>query len=245
MSVQQGAVVRVLIVDDNIDLAQRAGVHLTKAGYDVRVAYSGAEGLEAAFVFQPDIVVLDIMMEGMDGWEVCKRLRSCSSTSILFATAKGEEVNVVRGLDMGADGYIAKSYTMEELQAHIEATLRRSRGEDASRGRERRVRTDGHLSIDLDRNQVMLEGKPIRMSPKEYQVLSYLVLAEGHLVRYTELLEGIWGEAYRTDTTHLAIYISRLRQKIERDSHVPEYIITRHKLGYEFQWPNGTTYLSR
>jgi len=240
MSVQQEAAVRVLMVDDNVDLVQRALIHLTRAGYDVRVAYSGAEGLGVAFEFQPDIVVLDIMMEGMDGWEVCNRLRSCSNTLILFATAKNEEVDIVRGLDMGADGYITKGYTMDELQAHIEATLRRSRGEDIRTSRERRVRTDGYLSIDLDRNQVMIEGETVKMSPKEYQVLSYLVLAEGHLVRYVDLLENIWGEAYRADTTHLAIYISRLRQKIERDSRTPEYIVTRHKLGYEFQWPNGS-----
>lgn len=227
---------KVLIIDDDPGLLTLMRMGLEREGYQIIVAQSGQEGLRQAYEHHPDIILLDILMPGMDGWEVCQRLRYICDTPILILTAVDERDGVIRGLSLGADDYVLKPCSFEELKARIRALLRRAARTSNDR---QNVYDDGNLRVDLSTGAVSLRGEPVPLTPTESRLLLYLVSQQGRVVPHKELLIHAWGPEYAEETGYLSVYIRYLRQKIEDDPANPRYICTRWRIGYYFA-ANGT-----
>jgi DNA-binding response OmpR family regulator len=227
---------RILAVDDEPRYLEIIRFNLETAGYRVRCAGTGEAALEAAAAEEPDLIVLDVMLPGMDGFEVLTRVRDRSSCPVIMLTAKGSEEDKVRGLRLGADDYVTKPFSAQELLARVEAVLRRARPADAGE-REHTTITVGDLVIDLQRKQVTVAGTDVRLSPTEYRLLECLGLNAGVLLSRDELLEQVWGKAYHGEDEILRVTLWRLRQKLADDPAAPRYIVTRPGLGYMLATP--------
>lgn len=223
---------KLLIIDDDQTLVTALKLYLAKLGYQAITANNGLEGLQALYSERPDIVLLDIMMPKLDGWEVCKRIREMSDVPVIMLTARDQETDRVMGLKMGADDYIAKPFSLKELEARLEAVLRRTRLPPPTRGRI--LYCDEYLSIDSERWEVRRNGELVDLTPTELRLL--LVLAEnaGRVMTHQQLLEQVWGSEYVDETDYTKLFIWRLRQKIEADPANPRYILTERGLGYRF-----------
>jgi two-component system KDP operon response regulator KdpE len=221
---------RVLVVDDEqeITLVLRSG--LAKHGYDVRVAGEGEAALELFRAWPPDLVVTDLSMPNMNGLRLCKELREISAVPIIVLSVKGDEATKVEALDSGADDYVTKPFGMGELLARVRATLRRS--PEASE--EQTVIEEGDFRVDLDRRDVVVAGKEMRLSPKEFDLLIYLIRHSGKVLTHRTLLANIWGGDYTDQTEYLRVFIRHLRKKIEPDPAKPRYILTEPWVGYRF-----------
>jgi two-component system, OmpR family, KDP operon response regulator KdpE len=221
---------RVLVVDDEqeITLVLRSG--LAKHGYDVRVAGEGEAALELFRAWPPDLVVTDLSMPNMNGLRLCKELREISAVPIIVLSVKGDEATKVEALDLGADDYVTKPFGMGELLARVRATLRRS--PEASE--EQRVIEEGDFRVDLDTRDVVVAGKEMRLSPKEFDLLIYLIRHSGKVLTHRTLLANIWGGDYTDQTEYLRVFIRHLRKKIEPDPAKPRYILTEPWVGYRF-----------
>lgn len=222
---------KVLVIDDEETTVQLIGILLERKGYEVIKAYRAEEGLRKAYRYQPDIVLLDIMMPDMDGWEVCKRLREMSDVPIIFLTALDEGKNVVRGLEMGADDYITKPYDNDELIARIKAHLRRSPRPSIS---DELVFNNGDFRINFMNREVHVRNEIRHLTPKEFNLLGVLVRNAGRVVTRNELVTQAWGEEYGDAIDSLKLYIHYLRQKIEINPNQPDYILTSRGVGYRF-----------
>lgn len=220
---------RILIVEDDWYLAEILLLKLSATGYQVKVSGCGLDGLRAAYEFHPDLVLLDIMLPDISGFEVCRRLRELSDMPILMLTALTAHENVLEGFRSGADDYIKKPFESDELLARICACLRRAEAEDG-----RKVYDDGRLRIDLEAGQVYRDGERVHLSPTEFRLLRALVSRVGCVVSHRELLEEVWGEAYRDAVPLLSLYVRYLREKIEEYASKPEYIRTEWGRGYWF-----------
>lgn len=223
---------KILIVDDDAALVKVLRLSLEREGFDVITALGGAEALRKAYESRPDLVILDIMMPHMDGWTTCQRLREIADMPIIMLTAKGGEADVVHGLDLGADDYITKPCSSEELKARIRALLRRT--QSAEQRSWQLTFDDGWLRIDLSRQQVAVDGKAVDLTPTEFRLLSCLVQRNGQVVPHQELLTEVWGPEYSDQVSYLSVYIRYLRQKIERNPSQPTYILTKWGMGYRF-----------
>lgn len=221
----------VLLVDDDEILLEMLSDHVRAAGYRCLVASSGVTGLQVAADAKPDLVVLDVMMPGMDGWEVCRQLREYSSIPIILLTAKGEEFDKLRGFRLGVDDYVTKPFSFAELVARIGAVLARTR-HGAEVGQQV---ISGDLTVDLDQRRVTVAGKPIDLTPTEYRLLETLAHHANSIVPVEHLLREVWGTEYSGEVEHVKHYIWSLRQKIERDPGDPEHIITERGFGYRFE----------
>jgi len=224
---------KILIIDDDEKLTRLVQLFLGQHGYEVHTAASGLEGLQMAYDLHPDLVVLDIMMPGMDGWVVCNRLRDVSDVPIIMLTAKDGERNIVEGLESGADDYVVKPFSMSELLARIRALLRRASQD--SRVEEMKVFDNGELVINFSKREIVVRGQSVNLTPTEFELLSCLVKNEGRVLPHTVLLRQVWGDEYVGETQYLKLYIRYLRQKIERDASNPEYILTEWGVGYRFE----------
>jgi len=222
---------KILIIDDSPDLLRIVQVCLERENYEVFTANNGKEGLQRTYNVQPDLIILDVMMPGMDGWEVLSRLREMSDVPIMMLTAKGREVDVVRGLGLGADDYVTKPFGTAELVARVQALLRRNRTPAAGRVTSYH---DNGLSIDLERHEVYVNDKPVDLTPTEFRLLSVLVQNAGKVVPHRTLLTQVWGEEYANEVHYLKLYIRYLRQKIEETPSSPRYILTEWGIGYRF-----------
>lgn len=222
---------KILVIDDEETTVQLIGILLERRGYEVIKALRAEEGLRKAYRTQPDLVLLDIMMPDMDGWEVCKRLRDMSDVPIVFLTARGEVRDVVRGLEMGADDYIVKPYDNEELVARVRAHLRRAPRSNLS---EELVFNGGDFRINFMNREVRVRNEVKHLTPKEFSLLSVLVRNAGRVVTRSELVTEAWGEEYADAIDSLKLYIHYLRQKLEANPNRPEYIITLRGVGYRF-----------
>ena len=223
---------KILIIEDDASIATLTRLQLESKNYLVQIANNGAEGLRQAYGWQPELVLLDVMMPDMDGWTVCQRLRELSDVPIIFVTAVGQERNIVRGLQLGADDYIIKPFSTKELHARIEAVLRRHRS--ATNAPPPPRYTNGWLTVDTDLHEVTIGGKPIDLSPIELRLLTTLVYNEGKVLSHEYLLEQVWGAAYKQERHYLKLYVWYLRQKIEPDVNRPQYILTERGIGYRF-----------
>lgn len=226
---------RILIIDDDVTLLKVLQITLEKEGYIVSTTTQGEEGLRLAYTEHPDLVVLDVMMPALDGWEVCRRLRQMSHVPIIMLTARGSETDIVKGLGLGADDYLPKPFGVRELKARVESLLRRT--EMASEQLAAKVYDDGTIKVDFRRQQVYLRGAPVDLSPREFALLACLARSPGQVVSRRELLISIWGQRYVQENSYLSLYIRYLRQKVEDDPSNPRYILTRWGVGYLFSPP--------
>ncbi len=222
---------RVLIVDDAPDLTMLLSDVLGHEGYEVAVAHNAQQGLQQARAFEPDLVLLDIIMPGMDGWEMLARLRDFSDVPVIMLTAIGDTEHKVRGLDIGADDYVSKPFDMQELTARMRALLRRV-GQAASEVRSVLSFDGGRLVIDPDSHQVLSQGKEVNLTPIEHKLLLYLADNAGRVMTDEQILQNVWGPGYEDCLTNVKVYVRRLRQKIEADPDQPRYILTRWGVGY-------------
>ncbi len=227
---------RVLVVDDEPRYVRAISVNLEASGYQVLTAPDGNRAVEAAAAEAPDLILLDIRMPGMDGYEACRRIREFSSVPIIMLTAKAEAADKVQGLDAGADDYVTKPFSADELMARVRAALRRV--ELASQPAPRAFFEAGELVIDFAQQRVFVRGEEIKLTPTEYRLLSELVREAGRVLVPEHLLENVWGPGYVGENRLLWQAIHRLRHKIERDPQEPHLIQTRPGIGYVFVAPD-------
>lgn len=235
---------RVLIVEDDLVLRETLSYNLIRQGYEVTTAADGKRGVELAQRTRPDLILLDIMLPGIDGFEVCRVLRQETNAPIIMLTARDDEVDKIVGLEVGADDYLTKPFSMRELLARIKAQLRRVRlmrqayaGEapDAPVDASRRRMQFGDLVIDAERREVTLRGNPLPLKPKEYELLSYLAQARGRALSRDQLLEAVWGWDYTGGSRTVDVHVRWLREKIEDDPGEPTRILTVRGVGYRFE----------
>jgi DNA-binding response OmpR family regulator len=222
---------KILIIDDEEPTVQLIGMLLERRGFEVIKAYRAEEGLRKAYRYQPDMILLDIMMPDMDGWEVCKRLRDMSDVPIIFLSARSEVRDVVKGLEMGADDYVIKPYDNDELVARIKAHLRRSPRPNMS---DELVFDGGDFRVNFMNREVYVRNELKHLTPKEFNLLGVLVRNAGRVVTRTELVTQAWGDEYSDAIDSLKLYIHYLRQKIEINPAQPDYILTSRGVGYRF-----------
>lgn len=219
----------ILVVDDEPQILRVMRASLPIRGYDVITVSSGKEALDQLGKQVPDLIVLDLMMPEMTGLEVCRRVREFSTVPIIVLSAKGSESDKVAALDLGADDYVTKPFGMDELLARVRAVLRRL-STDASD----RVLAVGDVRIDIDERRVFVAGKEVRLTPKEFDVLKYLVSNAGKVVTHRALLQSVWGWESTDQTEYLRVFVNQLRRKIEPDPSQPRYIRTEPWVGYRF-----------
>lgn len=226
----------ILTIDDELHIRELLEYNLTKAGYEVLGAETGEKGMELLRTAQVDLVLLDCMLPGMDGVEVLRRIRASSELSslpVMMLTAKGEEIDKVLGLEMGADDYLSKPFGIRELEARVKALLRRSSSEKMEVQPEAALQV-GDLTINHAAREVRLQGTPITLSLKEYELLYLLASHPNRVYTREQLLEQIWGYAYSGETRTVDVHIRNLRKKLEQDPEKPDYIRTVRGIGYKF-----------
>jgi two-component system KDP operon response regulator KdpE len=222
----------ILVVDDEPHMVNFMRMNLELEGARVSSASNGREALERARADMPDVLLLDIMMPEMDGFETLKRLREFSQVPVLILTAKDDEDDRVRGLELGADDYISKPFSHRELVSRIRAVLRRHYA--APPVAQTMVQIDDRLQIDFARREVLIDGRRVNLRPTEYRLLYHLVQNAGYVQTHQMLLTKVWGPEYRDESHYLRLYITYLRQKIEPDPANPRYILTERGVGYRF-----------
>lgn len=218
---------RILIIDDEPGLRELVRINLEHEGFGVLQAENGAEGLAMIPEHQPDLVILDVMMPEMDGWEVCRRLREFSQIPVLMLTARVQSSDIVTGLDSGADDYLLKPFNMDELMARIRALLRRVPSPN------RPVHAaNGEIVIDRQKREVLVRNEPVDLTPTEYDLLLLLAENAGAVLDHETLLHGVWGQEYTKDNDYLKVYIWHLRRKLELDPRDPRLLLTEWGVGY-------------
>ncbi len=220
----------ILVVDDEPHVVRLVQANLQASGYQVLTATDGRVALQAVEDKLPDLVILDLMMPGLDGYEVCRRIREYSDVPIIVLTARGAEIDKITCLDAGADDYLTKPFSIGELLARVRAVLRRSRSPEEIRNRP--PFRSGNLTIDFGRRQVTVGGKPVELSPTEYKLLATLARNADRVMLHEELLREVWGPEYRDERDYLRVYIRYLRQKLEADPSHPQLILTQQGAGY-------------
>ena len=224
---------KVLIIDDDVDLLHLAGLLFKKAGAQIYTARDGLEGISKLFTYSPDLIVLDVMLPGVNGFEVCQRIRQVSDAPIIMLTALNRDQEIVRGLDTGADDFLSKPFNTEVLLARARTALRRSaNGNAPSTNFEF---NNGHLSIDIERHRIFVEEKRVRLTPIEFRLLVFLVRNAGKLLTFDHIINNVWGLDYQARNDYVHVYVSRLRNKIEENPKNPRYILTIHGVGYIFE----------
>lgn len=224
---------RVLIVEDEPDLADPLAYLLRREGFEVEIAEDGPSALDAFTAGGADIVLLDLMLPGMPGTEVCRVIRTTSKVPIIMLTAKDSEVDIVVGLELGADDYVTKPYSSRELLARMRAVLRRSEAVDLDV--EERVVEGGRVRIDIDRHTVSVDGAEIPMPLKEFELLEVLMRNSGRVLTRGQLIDRVWGSDYFGDTKTLDVHIKRIRSRIEENPGEPAMLLTVRGLGYRFE----------
>jgi len=222
----------ILVVDDEERIARFIHLNLEHDGFQVIEAYRGMKAIQVLRDSMPDLIILDIMLPDIDGFEVLKMIRDVSTVPVIMLTAKGEEDDRVRGLEMGADDYITKPFSPRELVSRVKSVLRRT---EASGITSREVYlVDNWLKMDFSRREIWVNGKLVNLRPTEYRLLYHLVQNAGWVMTYDQLLSKVWGWEYRDEPHYVRLYVNYLRQKIEKDLANPKYILTERGVGYRF-----------
>lgn len=224
---------RILVVDDEPRMIGFIRMNLELEGYQVLEAHDGIKALEAIRTQLPDLVLLDVMMPELDGFETLRMLREFSSIPVIMLTAKGEEDDKVFGLELGADDYVTKPFGSRELSSRVRAVLRRAEMPAASPD-QAVLKIDERLSVDFNRREVIVNGEHIKLRPTEYRLLYHLIENAGWTVPHEQLLAKVWGYEYRDETHYVRLYVNYLREKIEEDPSDPKYILTERGVGYRF-----------
>jgi two-component system, OmpR family, KDP operon response regulator KdpE len=223
---------KVLVIDDDPQIRRALRAGLERNGYSVTLAASGEEGLDAAAEQSPEVVILDLAMPGMDGLEVCRQLREWSSVPIVVLSVREGEKDKIAALDLGADDYLTKPFSLDELLARLRAVLRRAGGAEEP---EPPSFSAGDLQIDFTRRRVTLAGNEVHLTPIEYDLLRYMALHPERVLTHRQLLTKVWGAAYAEDTHTLRVHIANLRHKIEPDPARPRLLHTEPRIGYRFR----------
>jgi two-component system alkaline phosphatase synthesis response regulator PhoP len=252
---------KILVVDDEAVLVETIAYNLEQSGYQVVTVADGSSALEAAHSETPDLIILDIMLPGIDGLEVCRQLRreqQTATTPIIMLTAKGDEIDKVVGLEVGADDYVTKPFGRRELLARVRALLRRAvlpaaqpvRGDDEENGngrksqtvepRSQRLLVAGPLSIDLAGRRINCRGQDMELQPKQFDLLTYLVRNRGTVLTRDQLLHNVWGYDYAGDTRTVDVHVRWLRERLEEDPANPKLIQTVRGVGYVFRWDKAS-----
>lgn len=228
---------RIVIVDDEPRLVRLVRANLEAEGYEVATAHDGSEALDLLASAPADLVILDVMLPSIDGYELCQRINESYNVPIIMLTAKAHESDKVRGLNLGADDYLTKPFHPEELLARVRAVLRRARGGTVAASQN--VVVIGPLAIDLVRRRVTRAGREVELSPTEYKLLHQLALQPGRVVPHDELLTRVWGAEYKEEVEYLRQYVYYLRHKLEDEPRRPRYIRSKPGLGYYLSAPIG------
>lgn len=225
---------RILVVDDEMSIVNILKVNLEKGGYDVLTAMDGEEGLITALTEDVDLVLLDVMLPKMDGFEVCKKIRQKSEVPILMLTARSEEIDKILGLELGADDYVTKPFSVRELMARVKANLRRTVSQIDDKGASDGDIKIGEISINTERYELRKNGKPIELTLREFELVKFLAETPNRICSRDTILRKVWGYEYVGDDRTVDVTISRLRDKIEDNPGEPKYIMTRRGVGYYF-----------
>lgn len=226
----------VLLIDDDKDMGQMLHDALSHSGYKTLYVEDGLSGMEVLEEQPVDLVLLDLMLPGVDGWEICRRIRETSDVPIIILTALGREQEVIRGLELGADDYVTKPFKIGELKARMRANLRRCKSALAE---DEIVRIDDRLTVDRVRHSLIVDRQTVRLSATEYRLLNYFLDNAGRILTQQNLLSQVWGWEYMDQTDYLKVYVHRLRRKIEEEANEPRYILTERGFGYRFQVPDS------
>ena len=226
------AAARLLLVEDEPSLIETVRYALEREGFVVVVARDGREALDRFAEQPPDLIILDLMLPAVSGLDVCRKIRESSTVPIVMVTAKDSEADKVAGLELGADDYVTKPFSVRELVSRVRAHLRRSQMTTPPADGELLV--GGLVRLDAVRHEVTVDGEPVAFPPKEFELLEAFLRAPGRLLTREMLIQRIWGGDYVGDTKTLDVHVKRLRQKIERDPHEPEHLLTVRGLGYKF-----------
>jgi DNA-binding response OmpR family regulator len=234
---------KILVVDDEVSLQETLAYNLKKQGYEVQTTGDGTEALELARQMEPDLIILDVMLPGLDGFEICRILRREMTTPVLMLTARDDEIDRVVGLEVGADDYMAKPFSMRELLARVKAMLRRvrlireevhtNRGEDAKI--KLQILEFDNLKIDMNRREITVNDEVVAFKPKEYELLTFLAQHRGQVLSREFILERVWGWDFIGDSRTVDVHVRWLREKIEADPANPHRIITVRGAGYRFE----------
>lgn len=233
---------KILVVEDEVSLQETLAYNLRRQGYEVEVAGDGTTALQLARYTHPDIILLDIMLPGMDGFEVCRILRQEMNTPVLMLTARDDEIDRVVGLEVGADDYLTKPFSMRELMARVKAMLRRVRlireeieSTTGSLAAPAQMLTFDNLVLDINRREIRLNELPLALKPKEYELLLFLAQHRGQVLSREHVLERVWGWDFVGDSRTVDVHVRWLREKIEKDPSNPQRIITVRGAGYRFE----------
>jgi two-component system response regulator RegX3 len=229
---EDAAAVRILVVEDEESLADTVRYNLEREGYAVAVASDGRKALERFRADGPSLVILDLMLPEMSGLDVCRQIRQISNVPIIMVTAKDSEADKVSGLELGADDYVTKPFSVRELVSRVRAHLRRA-GMHAAEPEED-VLNGGPVSLDVARHEVLVRGRSVGFPPKEFELLEAFLRRPGRLLTRDFLIEEVWGAGYFGDTKTLDVHVKRLRKKVEQDPHQPKHLVTVRGLGYKF-----------
>jgi two-component system KDP operon response regulator KdpE len=223
---------RILVVDDEERIVRFIRLNLEQDGFQAVEAFSGKQAMEKLRQTLPDLILLDVMLPDLDGFEVLRMVRENHDIPVIMLTAKTEEDDRVRGLELGADDYVTKPFSPRELVSRVRAVLRRT--EKSREGKEGAIQVDDRLKIDFDRREVWVEGKPVKLRPTEYRLLYHLVQNAGWVVTHDQILAKVWGYEYRDEPHYVRLYVNYLREKLEEDPANPKYILTERGVGYRF-----------
>ncbi|MBN2098494.1 MAG: response regulator transcription factor [Dehalococcoidia bacterium] len=224
---------KILVADDEPKILMFIRANLAARGYEVHVAQDGAEAVDLAARVAPDVIVLDVNMPGMDGIEACRRIREWSIVPIIMLSVRGDEVDKVKALDEGADDYVTKPFGVEELLARIRVALRRAKNASSPSP----AFVAGDLEVDFSNRVVKRHGKVLKLTPTEYELLTYLVSNRGKVLSHRQILHSVWGPEYGEESEYVRVFIRQLRSKIEEDPSNPQLIQTETRIGYRFVPP--------
>jgi len=228
----------ILVVDDEKMIRNLLNINLTKEGYNVIEAEDGVQAVEVALEHKPDLILLDVMLPKIDGLSVCKKIKNAMNVPILMVTAKDSELDKILGLELGADDYVTKPFSVRELIARIKANLRKAEAvlpqyeEGRKEVRRENVIRVGALALDLDKFEVMVNGKSVDLTLREFEVLKFLATEPGQVVTREVLLEKVWGYEYYGDIRTVDVTVRRIREKIEKDTSNPKILMTKRSVGY-------------
>jgi len=223
---------KILVVEDNPEIRQLLENIFQKAGANIHLAVDGSDGIRKFFLEKPALVLLDVMMPEMDGFETCKRIRQVSTVPVIMLTSLNNDDEIIRGLESGADDFITKPFSANVLVARAKALLRRF--ELPPETKTELLYSDDHLIIDLEKRVVEVQGNSIKLTRTEYNLLAYLVQNVGWIRTFEQILETVWGPEYQGSIDYIHVYISNLRRKIEVDPKNPQYLESEHGVGYRF-----------
>lgn len=223
---------RILVVDDERRMVGFIRLNLEQDGFEVIEAYNGMEALNRLRDSLPDLVLLDVMMPDIDGFEVLRTIRELGQVPVIMLTAKGEEDDIIKGLELGADDYVTKPFSPRELVSRVKAVLRR--GSTFEESDEGVIEVDRRLRIDFGKREVWVDDKLVQLRPTEFRLLYHLVLNAGWVLTHDQILTKVWGYEYRDEPHYVRLYINYLRKKIEQDPAHPTYILTERGVGYRF-----------